>query len=81
MSKIKTNAGDISPVFANSSVPPIAEGSPEIILAKIIIEIPLPRPLSVICSPNHIRNIVPVTKVMQAVKTKLNPGETTTPEF
>ena len=77
--RIKTNAGESSPVFANSSVPPIAEGRPEIMLAKIIIEIPLPKPLSVICSPNHIRNIVPVTKLTQAVKTKLKPGFTTTP--
>ena len=77
--RIKTKAGDISPVFANSRVPPIAEGNPEIMLAKIIIEMPLPKPLSVICSPNHIRNIVPVTNVTQEVNTKLNPGLTTTP--
>ena len=38
-------------------------------------------PLSVICSPNHIRNIVPVTSVTQAVNRKLNPGVTTTPWF
>ena len=31
--------------------------------AKMISEMPLPRPRSVICSPSHIRNIVPVTSV------------------
>ena len=65
--------------MANSSVPPIADGSPEIILANMIIEIPFPIPLSVICSPSHIKNIVPVTSVTQAVNKKLNPGFTTTP--
>ena len=30
--------------------------------AKMMIEMPLPRPRSVICSPSHIRNIVPVTR-------------------
>jgi hypothetical protein len=29
----------------------------------MMIEIPLPKPRSVICSPSHIRNIVPVTSV------------------
>ena len=34
----------------------------------IIIDIPLPIPRSVTCSPSHIRNIVPVTKVSAVVK-------------
>ena len=33
---------------------------------KIMIEIPLPKPFSVICSPNHIRNIVPDVIVITA---------------
>ena len=40
-------------------------------VAKIIREIPLPTPRSVICSPNHIKNIVPVTNVV--IATTLNP--------
>jgi hypothetical protein len=34
--------------------------------ANIIIEIPLPKPCSVICSPNHIKNIVPEVIVIIA---------------
>ncbi len=36
-------------------------------------EIPLPIPRSVICSPSHIRNMVPVTSETVAVKTKPTP--------
>jgi hypothetical protein len=55
-------SGCIAPVRTSSSRPPIALGKPAAIPAKMMIEIPLPRPRSVICSPSHIRNIVPVTK-------------------
>ena len=34
-----------------------------------------------ICSPSHIRNIVPVTSVIQAVMRKLGPGFTTRPAW
>ena len=44
----------------------------------MIIEMPLPMPRSVICSPSHIRNIVPVTSVMHAVIKNAGPGLTTT---
>ena len=40
------------------------EGKPAIIPIIMINEIPLPKPLSVIFSPNHIANIVPVTKMI-----------------
>ena len=40
----------------------IPDGIPDTMPAVMIKEIPLPIPRSVICSPNHIRNIVPVTK-------------------
>jgi hypothetical protein len=43
-------------VETNDNVEPTADGKPETIPAKIIIEIPLPIPFSVICSPNHIKN-------------------------
>jgi len=39
----------------------MAEGRPATMPAKMISEIPLPIPRSVICSPSHMRNIVPVT--------------------
>ena len=38
-------------------LPPIADGRPATIPAKIIIEIPFPTPRSVICSPSQIKNI------------------------
>ncbi len=40
---------------------PNALGTPTIILVAIIRDIPLPIPLSEICSPNHIKKTVPVT--------------------
>ena len=67
------------PVFTSSSVPPIADGRPDMMLDRMIIEMPLPTPRSVICSPSHIRNIVPVTSVMAAVTTNPGPGFSTTP--
>ena len=60
-----------SPVLDSSKVPPMADGSPETILMKIIIDIPFPIPLSLTCSPNHIKNIVPVTNV--TIVEKINP--------
>ena len=68
----------ISPVLTSCSVPPIADGRPDMMLARMIIEIPLPMPRSVICSPSHIRNIVPVTSVTAAVKMNGVPGFMTT---
>ena len=65
--------------MAYCNVPPIAGAKPEMILARMIIEIPLPIPRSVICSPSHIKNNVPVTSVTAAVKTKSGPGAMTTP--
>ena len=47
--------------------------------AKISSEIPLPRPRSVICSPSHIRNIVPVTSVIAETIWNDMPGLSTSP--
>jgi len=44
----------------------------------MISEIPLPTPRDVICSPSHIRNIVPPTSVMTVVARKKMPGSITT---
>jgi hypothetical protein len=59
----------------------MADGRPEMMLARMIIEMPLPIPRSVTCSPSHIRNSVPVTRVTAAVNTNWNPGTMTTPWF
>ena len=55
-----------APVLPSSKVLKIANGRLATIPEKIIIEIPLPKPFSVICSPNHIKNIVPDVIVITA---------------
>ena len=47
--------------------------------AKMISEMPLPMPRAVICSPSHIRNMVPPTSVMTAEMRKNMPGSVTMP--
>ena len=41
---------------------------------KMISEMPLPMPRWVICSPSHIRNIVPPTSVITTDRRKKRPG-------
>ncbi len=81
MMRSSASAGLISPLRTSSSVPPIAAGSPATMPARMIIEMPLPRPRSVICSPSHIRNMVPAVSVSVAMKTNWTPGLITTPWF
>ena len=57
-----------------------ADGNPDIIPMKIIIEIPLPTPLLVICSPSHIRIDVPVIKDATITAPVKNPGFLNIPE-
>ena len=52
--------------------------SGEIIPTMIIRDIPLPIPLSVILSPSHMRNKVPVTILIIPVKVNIIPGLFTT---
>ncbi len=59
----------------------MAAGRPATMPARMIIEMPLPRPRSVICSPSHIRNMVPATSVIVARNTNCGPGAMTTPWF
>ncbi len=40
---------------------------------------PLPSPRSVICSPSHIRNMVPPTRVTTVTNMNTAPGTTTSP--
>ena len=72
-----TKTGLKAPLLASSNVLNTALGNPATIPAKIMIEIPLPIPRSVICSPNHIKNIVPLTNVTTAVNLNMKPGSKT----
>ena len=45
--------------------------------AKMIRLMPLPTPRAVICSPSHIRNIVPPTRVTTQESRKNRPGSIT----
>ena len=72
-------SGEMAPVLTSWNKPLAALGRPATIPAKMMIEIPLPRPRSVICSPSHIRNIVPVTKLTAQVKRNIMPGLITSP--
>ena len=72
--------GCIAPVLTSSNSPPIALGRPAMMPAKMIIEMPLPMPRSVICSPSHIRNIVPVTRVATVTNRNITPGSSTSPD-
>ena len=63
-----------SPCLDCSKAWPIAPGIPVKMLVAIIIEIPLPIPLSDTCSPSHIRNIVPATTENTADMKKDVPG-------
>ena len=65
---------DIAPVLPSSKVVTSALGISATIPENIINEIPLPMPLWVICSPNHIKKIVPATIVVTVETLKKNPG-------
>ena len=69
-----------APVRVSSNVPPIALGKPAAIPAKIMIEMPLPKPRSVICSPSHIKNIVPEVKVVTEINRNCKPASSTRPD-
>ena len=68
-----------SPCLDCSRACPIAPGMPVKILVAIIIDIPLPMPLSETCYPNHIRNIVPATTEKTAETKKDVPGTYASP--
>jgi hypothetical protein len=80
MSK-RANTPDISPVLTDSTVRPSALGIPEMMLARMIMEIPLPIPRSVTCSPSHNKNIVPVVMVTVAMNRNDQPEVSTMPPF
>ena len=66
--------GDSAPSRPSSSVPMMACGRLATMPEKMISDRPLPMPRAVICSPSHIRNIVPPVSVMTVVMTKNRPG-------
>ena len=65
---------EIAPVLPNSKVVTSALGISATIPAKIIKDIPFPIPLWVICSPSHIKKIVPATIVVTVDILKKIPG-------
>ena len=52
----------------------MAAGIRATIPANIIIEMPLPMPRSVICSPSHMRKAVPLVRVIMVMILKDQPG-------
>ena len=70
-------APDSAPVRPSSSIWARALGRLATMPEKMISEVPLPTPRAVICSPSHIRNIVPPTRVMTVVKRKKKPALST----
>ena len=70
---------DSSRCRTNSRVWRIAPGKAATMPAKMIMEMPLPMPRSVICSPSHMMNAVPVVSVIIVIRRKPHPGSKTTP--
>ena len=62
------------PVRICSRRPKIARGSPTTMPAKMMSEIPLPMPRSVICSPSHMMKMVPVVSVRIVISRNPHPG-------
>ena len=74
-----SQAVESAPVRLSSRVWTIVAGRLATMPAKMISEMPLPTPREVICSPSHIRNMVPPTSVMTVEMRKNQPGLSTTP--
>ena len=68
---------DKAPVLPSSKVDAKALGISATIPEKIINEIPFPTFLRVICSPNHIKKVVPATKDIVVKTLNFNPGSIT----
>ena len=69
--------GDSAPVRPRSSSEASAFGRLATMPDMMISDVPLPTPRAVICSPIHIRNIVPPTSVITQEKRKKKPGSIT----
>ena len=68
---------DKAPVLPSSNVDAKALGISATMPENIINEIPFPTPLKVICSPSHIKKVVPATKEIVVVTLKDMPGSIT----
>ena len=68
---------DNAPVRPNSKVEAKALGISATIPEKIIRDIPFPTPLKVICSPNHIKKVVPAVNETIVISLKFKPGSVT----
>ncbi len=75
--KPRMKIGLSAPVRPSSSRLAIACGALATMPEKMIRLVPLPMPRAVICSPSHIRNIVPPTSEITQVSRKNIPGSTT----
>ena len=60
--KANSSSGLVAPVRADSKACPMICGKRATMPAKMISEMPLPTPRLVICSPIHIRRMVPPVK-------------------
>ena len=69
----------ISPSRNDSQVRTTAAGKVWMIEKKIIRDIPLPIPCSVICSPSHITKSAPTVSVVTVVNVNKKPGLVTAP--
>ena len=78
-STVRISPVERAPCRPSSSVLPMAAGKAATMPAKMISEEPLPMPREVICSPSHIRNIVPPVSVISVEMRKNSPGAETTP--
>ena len=74
---VKMMPVDRAPCRPSSSVPTIAFGRLATMPAKMINDEPLPMPRLVICSPSHIRNIVPPVSEITVEMRKKGPGSCT----
>ena len=72
--RIASVSRPIWPVRNWSNVAITALGKLTTIPAKMMSDMPLPMPRSVICSPSHMMNMVPVVSVSMAPSRKLQPG-------
>ena len=68
----------MSPVRAFENSFTAASGMSVTMPAKMIREIPFPMPRSVICSPSHMMNAVPVVSEIMVMTLNPNPGSMTT---
>ena len=67
--------------FALSMSSTTPRGRPTTMPAKISSDIPLPTPRSVICSPSHMMNALPVVRVSIVMRRNPQPGFNAKPPF